>query len=407
MQPQALEAYLAACPAHSRAGMAARRLRGVVTRGVLPLVEVRQRSPRLGTAYGRILYRDRLGGGTTFTGLPAELRALLFGQWYDEIDIRRCHFSLVLGCAALQARSSGRALTATERRLTTGAGGAFPLTSLEALEAEVALEQQARLTPLLAEAALAAARVRAVGSTAATRQEAAAAARKVSKARLPVKQLFSAVINSAPDEWLAAFPALLAPVTHALVRDVQLMRPALRVHPLAAPLARELIAARWELTKVNAACLHHMETLALEAIGTCLASAGHQIGPCVNDSILFGRCSDGPTATSAITAVHRALAVRFDFPLAVKHVAGLASGELWRRAPAEIYAMVRDRMASRTDPSAVAGGPRNSMAAGIGAPQRPSPAKRRGVAPRASTRLFQRGSEAVPSLRGDAEMACG
>ena len=70
-----------------------------------------------GVVGGRATFRDSRGRGDTFTACAAAVRAFVFGELYDEVDISRSHVSHVAGCWLVSgARASASACRSRRTR---------------------------------------------------------------------------------------------------------------------------------------------------------------------------------------------------------------------------------------------------------------------------------------------------
>ena len=64
-----------------------------------------------GVVGGRATFRDSRGRGDTFTACAAVVRAYVFGELYDEVDISRSHVSHVAGCWLISGAAHPLTLT--------------------------------------------------------------------------------------------------------------------------------------------------------------------------------------------------------------------------------------------------------------------------------------------------------
>ena len=87
---------------------------------------------------GRTVYHDTQGKGNIFLSCHEMIRAYVFGEFYDEVDMSRSHINSVLGCWSL----TGRPHPTTYTRM---------LSSQAELEADIALDLSLMRTTLEAE----------------------------------------------------------------------------------------------------------------------------------------------------------------------------------------------------------------------------------------------------------------
>ena len=227
-----------------------------------------------GVAGGRATYIDTHGKGNTFLSSPALARAFIYGDYYDELDISRSHFSAVIGCHSLSHRPHPISM---HRYLTEPA-------SLEAdIERELLLARPHlfyRLNLLLA----------AAGGVPNQGQARQITIRRgwLDKTFMKAKNVFSALINAPnPASWQEEFAGRVA--ICQLVTDIKAMVPSIRVHPLNADYARALEAAGTAIIPLHSLCLANLDEHALGAAARAVQAAGIRTGLTINDSLTISR----------------------------------------------------------------------------------------------------------------------
>ena len=223
-----------------------------------------------GVPGGRATFRDTRKKGNTFLTCSAVARAYIFGPYYDEIDMSRSHFNIVLGCHALT--NEPRPVTMLRFR-----------DEQAQLESDIESELRAHKSEL--EHALASCIAR--GGHVPTKAQSTAikyARMWADRASLQAKHFFSAVINThSPDGWQRTFDGCTAVCT--AVADIQSMCASLPLHPACVDYARALRAQGTETVRLRSLCLGHLDEHALNAAAVALASSGVETGLTVNDSL--------------------------------------------------------------------------------------------------------------------------
>ena len=131
--------------------------------------------------------------GNIFLTCHALIRAFVFGEYFDEVDISRSHISSVLGCWALTGRTS----TLTRTRM---------LTDQADLESDIAFELSSMRSTIRGELSeyLNTARD---PPTARQSRLIAYARKALEKSHMQPKQVFSAMLNCRnPSSWRIPFP---------------------------------------------------------------------------------------------------------------------------------------------------------------------------------------------------------
>ena len=268
--------------------------------GVIPLQPTYPNSTG-GVTGGRTVYYDTEGKGNIFLSCHEMIRAYVFGDYYDEVDMSRSHISSVLGCWSL----TGRPDPTTRTRM---------LSDQAELEADIALDLSLMRTSLEAELEDC---IDAAGANPTPDQakRVVYARKALSKCHMAPKQVFSAMINCRnPNSWRVPFPSTTCPTLATCLKDALLMRSSVLLHPLCTPLAQALTAAGTLEYRTISICLGHLDTQALQAARESLTVIDCPTGPTINDSLLIS--TRPPTQRPSILAcITHAASTRLGYPV--------------------------------------------------------------------------------------------
>ena len=268
--------------------------------GIVPLQPTYPNSTG-GITGGRTVYKDSQGKANIFLCCHEMIRAYVFGEYYDEVDMSRSHINSVLGCWSL----TGRPHPTTYTRM---------LSSQAELEADIALDLSLMRTTL--EAELNDCTDSAGANPTPNQAKRVIYARKaLAKCHMAPKQVFSAMINCrSPNSWRVPFPSSTCPTLAACLKDTLLMRSSVLLHPLCVSLAHTLTAAGTLEYRMISICLGHLDAQALQAARDSLTAIDCPTGPTINDSLLV---STRPLAErpSILTRVTRAASNRLGYPV--------------------------------------------------------------------------------------------
>ena len=280
--------------------------------GIIPLQPTYPNSTG-GVVGGRVVFRDTKGKGNIFLTCHALIRAFVFGEYFDEVDISRSHISSALGCWALTGRTS----TLTRTRM---------LTDQADLESDIAFELSSMRSTIRGELSeyLNTARD---PPTARQSRLIAYARKALEKSHMQPKQVFSAMLNCRnPSSWRIPFPSSTCPTLDTCLNDALRMRASVLLHPLCVSLARALTAAGTEEYRAISICLGHLDTEALHAARESIHAIGIATGPTINDSLLISTqpSSERPRV---LTHVMNAAATHLGFPVTFKYLPHLTKSE--------------------------------------------------------------------------------
>ena len=276
--------------------------------GVIPLEPTYPNSTG-GVTGGRTVYYDAEGKGNIFLTCHEMIRAYVFGEYYDEVDMSRSHITSVLGCWSL----TGRPSTLTGTRM---------LADQAELEADIALDLSLMRTTFEAELAM---YVGAAGTSPTPDQtkRVVYARKALEKCHMAPKQVFSAMVNCRnPNSWRIPFPSSTCPALTACLNDALLMRSSVALHPLCAPLAQALTSTGVLEYRVISICLGHLDTQALQAARESLTAVDCPTGPTINDSLLISARSPAERH-SILTRVTRAASSHLGYPVTFKYLPNL------------------------------------------------------------------------------------
>ena len=233
-----------------------------------------------GVVGGRATFRDTRNKGNTFLSCAPCVRAYVFGEWYDEVDMSRAHVTHVFGCWAL----SGRPHTITLSRF---------LTDQADLETEMTDTLARARQGLLARLARISQQVLFGVPDPIQAQRIALIKVSLSKTYLKPKNVFSSVINcKSPSSWddFRREPNVIKQV----VDDLCCMREAVLMHPLCVTLANALLASGCSRRRAISLSLGHLDDQALQASSAHLDRAGCSPSVTVNDSLTIYRSASPP-----------------------------------------------------------------------------------------------------------------
>ena len=221
---------------------------------------------------GRTTFVDSRGVGNVFLTCHADSRAFAFGMYWDEIDISRSHVSAVFGCWTLTRRPRPVSLLRFRSEQAQFESD---------IAAELAAARPHREHDLSTLYALSGG----VPSRALS-QRIIYARKALAKCSMKPKQIMSAMINSRnTNSWRIPFDPY--PTLMQLLTDINLMRPAVLLHPLCTAYAAALAADGVHQLRAISLCLGHLDDATLTAAATALRQSGCLLGPTINDSQLI------------------------------------------------------------------------------------------------------------------------
>ena len=236
-----------------------------------------------GVVGGRTTYKDVNGVGNALLSCHAGVRAFVFGQYWDEIDITRSHIKMVFGCWELTTR---RKPTSMLRYLTEP----------DHLEADIAAQLSSARDGLRAELNRMV-RLGGANPSQSQRKQILYARKAAEKCDLPPKKVMSAMINvKSPAAWRIPFgtpPGGIVPTRPSclmqLLDDILMMRRSVLEHPLCTQFAAALTHAGVPEPRAVSLCMGHLDDCALSAARACLHRAGISTSVTINDSLYVGR----------------------------------------------------------------------------------------------------------------------
>ena len=265
---------------------------------------------------GRATYRDTRRKGNTFLVCHEIARAYVYGEYYDEVDISRSHFSAVCHSHVLAQRPPPISLQRyfsepavlegdIERELT----GRIPhfrerlATYRETCHSPPTQPQRSRIQQL---------------------QE------WIDKTDVKAKTLFSTLINiHSPAGWQAEFEGCTT--ICQLISDIQRMKQSVPLHPLCCEYAQALSQNGTTSNRTASLCLAHLDEQALHAVRRALNDSGIQTGLTVNDSITIYRPTLGDVPRHDILRMAtNAAATHLQFPVTFAYNPHLRKPELPR-----------------------------------------------------------------------------
>ena len=240
-----------------------------------------------GIVGGRATYIDTRRKGNTFLSCPPIARTFIYGEYYDEIDMSRSHFTAVLGCYALSHQPA-------------------PITMLRyidepgALEADIESELSVTRPHFLYRLNLVVMAAAGVPSRDQTRRIDIRRA-WLAKTDMKAKHIFAALINAPnPASWQEEF--LGCPTICQLVTDIKRMVPSVCHHPLNTDYARALLIAGTDAITLHSLCLANLDEHALCAAAEALRAADIPTGLTINDSLTISRRHSSPLLAHEVGA---------------------------------------------------------------------------------------------------------